>query len=308
MSDEPQPGPSWEHEREADSSSDDHELLELAEQISDGESDLDLHFEPSASKSDKSSSLEDERPAETWSKRTTPPTVAPFTEIIGVQHSLPADAEPVDFFQLFFDDALFAEIAKQTNLYAEARQRESGKRDRHWAEPTTASEIKLFFTANIMMGIVRLPRIRNYWANDSRLNVSAVSSLMSRNRFEAISRYIHLTEREAEQTGGGRGQHPLHKVHPLIEQLQRKFPAHYKPGKEISIDEAMVKFKGRVHIKQYIRGKPTPWGIKVWCAADPRTGYLLDFDVYVGKRDTSVKGKSLFLFLLQNLYFDIVIE
>ena len=53
MSDEPQP--SWEHERESDSSSDDQELLELAEQIRDGgESDLHLHFQPSVSESEES--------------------------------------------------------------------------------------------------------------------------------------------------------------------------------------------------------------------------------------------------------------
>ena len=28
--------------------------------------------------------------------------------------------------------------------------------------------------------------------------------------------------------------------------------------------------------------KPNPWGIKVWCAADPRSGYMLEFDIYVG--------------------------
>ena len=30
-------------------------------------------------------------------------------------------------------------------------------------------------------------------------------------------------------------------------------------------------------------GKPNPWGIKVWCAADPRSGYMLEFDIYLGR-------------------------
>ena len=33
----------------------------------------------------------------------------------------------------------------------------------------------------------------------------------------------------------------------------------------------------------FFTGKPNPWGIKVWCAADPRSGYILDFDVYLGR-------------------------
>ena len=51
-------------------------------------------------------------------------------------------------------------------------------------------------------------------------------------------------------------------------------------------------FTGRLHFKQYIKNKPTPWGIKVWCAADSASGYLLDFSVYCGKSETS-SGKGL---------------
>ena len=31
----------------------------------------------------------------------------------------------------------------------------------------------------------------------------------------------------------------------------------------------------------YFSGKPNPWGIKVWCAAHPKSGYMLGFDVYL---------------------------
>ena len=44
----------------------------------------------------------------------------------------------------------------------------------------------------------------------------------------------------------------------------------------------MIKFNGRLSFKQYSNGKPNPWGIKVWCAADPRTGYMLEYDAYLG--------------------------
>ncbi|KAK3793334.1 hypothetical protein RRG08_040344 [Elysia crispata] len=56
---------------------------------------------------------------------------------------------------------------------------------------------------------------------------------------------------------------------------------HFVPGTCISIDEAMIA-NGRLYFKQYMKGKPTPWGIKVWCAADPTNRYVLDVDVYTG--------------------------
>jgi hypothetical protein len=33
--------------------------------------------------------------------------------------------------------------------------------------------------------------------------------------------------------------------------------------RNICIDEKMVPFKGHLSIKQYIRNKPNPWGIKI---------------------------------------------
>jgi hypothetical protein len=41
----------------------------------------------------------------------------------------------------------------------------------------------------------------------------------------------------------------------------------------------MVSFKGKSSIKQYTRGKPNPWGFKLWWRAG-KSGILYDFDVY----------------------------
>ena len=43
----------------------------------------------------------------------------------------------------------------------------------------------------------------------------------------------------------------------------------------------MVSFKGKHSIKQYIRGKPNPWGFKMWGRAGA-SGILYDFDIYQG--------------------------
>ena len=36
-------------------------------------------------------------------------------------------------------------------------------------------------------------------------------------------------------------------------------------------------------IRQYIKDKPTRWGIKLWVLADSSNGYIVDFNVYIGK-------------------------
>jgi hypothetical protein len=46
----------------------------------------------------------------------------------------------------------------------------------------------------------------------------------------------------------------------------------YNPHREVSIDEAMIGFSGRLGFKQYVPLKPTKRGIKVWVRADPHNG------------------------------------
>ena len=55
----------------------------------------------------------------------------------------------------------------------------------------------------------------------------------------------------------------LYKVRPLIESLNTAFRDIYYPTCELSVDERMVGFKGRLGFKQYFPLKPTKWGIKL---------------------------------------------
>ena len=46
----------------------------------------------------------------------------------------------------------------------------------------------------------------------------------------------------------------LAKIRPLISKLEKAFQNVYVPGKNISIDEGLVKFNGRLSFKQYRGG------------------------------------------------------
>ena len=51
----------------------------------------------------------------------------------------------------------------------------------------------------------------------------------------------------------------------------------------MAIDERMVKSRHRSGMRQYIKDKPTRWGIKLWVLGDSSNGCTLDFNVYIGK-------------------------
>ena len=73
--------------------------------------------------------------------------------------------------------------------------------------------------------------------------------------------------------------------------IGKQFAAVCNLGKKVSIDEAMIPFKGRSSLKQYLPMKPVKRGIKVWVRADANTGYVSAFNVYAGKKgNTTEKG------------------
>ena len=54
------------------------------------------------------------------------------------------------------------------------------------------------------------------------------------------------------------------------------------PEKRLCIDEQMIPFKGRLDLKQYMKGKPNPWGIKLFFLCG-ESGMPYNFIAYQGK-------------------------
>ena len=69
----------------------------------------------------------------------------------------------------------------------------------------------------------------------------------------------------------------------VLDRVVEAFKVHYKPQKNLSIDESMVGFKGRLAWIQYMPKKPRKWGIKIWTLADAANGYVSNMKVHTGK-------------------------
>lgn len=82
---------------------------------------------------------------------------------------------------------------------------------------------------------------------------------------------------------GQDGFNPLFKIQPLLDIVDPTYMQVYNPRRELSLDESMVKFKGRIFFRQYLPAKPTKWGIKEFILAEAKTGYALKSVVYTGK-------------------------
>ena len=65
---------------------------------------------------------------------------------------------------------------------------------------------------------------------------------------------------------------------------------HFMPGKNQTISEGMIAFKGQLSYMQYMPPKPIKYGIKVWLWCDVETAYLHQFSIYLGHEDNSPMG------------------
>ena len=153
--------------------------------------------------------------------------------------------------------------------------------------------MKAYFGLNILFGIKKLPDTDLYWSKDPALGVPFVQKVMPRDRFDKLTQYLHINDNEKAAPRGHRDHDKLFKIRPLFEAVNRKFLEEYQPSQNLSVDEAMIAFKGQLAMKQYLPLKPVKRGIKVWMCADASNGFVCNMQVYTGKKDGGVTEHGL---------------
>ena len=102
---------------------------------------------------------------------------------------------------------------------------------------------------------------------------------MSRIRFDQIYRFLHLAHSNFQFSRDQPGHDKLFKVRKFWD-LVPTFESEYTTHKSVTIDEAMIPFKGRLGFKQYIKNKPTKWSIKTFVLSDATNGYVYRSQIY----------------------------
>ena len=151
--------------------------------------------------------------------------------------------------------------------------------------------MKVFVAHLIVMGILKKNSLEQYWSRDSILNMPFFGHYMSRNCFQNILWNLHISDPDETNPLKGEADHdPLFLVRPMVDMMQRNFHTKYRPGKELSLDENMCPFKGRVHFKCCNPKKPNRFHIKLFMVSEPSTGYICGFEVYTGDASGQSQG------------------
>jgi hypothetical protein len=158
------------------------------------------------------------------------PKAYTFSKNAGLQfHLLPDDAEPMDYFSLFFSDELLNNVV-ETNRYARQKISEHHLSPRSiWSRSDlSVPEMKAFLGLIINMGLMSLPDIKDYWSSEWITQIKFVGDVMSRDRFQHIFWMMHVGNDTTEESS--RAIKRTKKVHGVIEYIEKQFQKYFVPG------------------------------------------------------------------------------
>uniref|UniRef100_A0A8C5WCR5 PiggyBac transposable element-derived protein 4 n=1 Tax=Leptobrachium leishanense TaxID=445787 RepID=A0A8C5WCR5_9ANUR len=199
-----------------------------------------------------------------------------------------AGFEPMNYFQLFIDDGFLESIVQQTNLYAKQyfkglkEELRPHSRRRQWTE-TNLKEMRKFWGLTLQMGIVQKPSISSYWTTECTQTTPIFPATMKRDRYQLLIKFLHFNNNEFALPRDHKEYDRLFKLRPILDHLLERFQEYYTPGQNLSIDESLLLFKGRIGFKQYVPSKRAVYGIKVYKLCESSSGYTYRFRVYTGK-------------------------
>lgn len=187
-----------------------------------------------------------------WCNRTAGLKDIPFTGENKILWPFPEDATPLDYFNVMIDPIFLGNIVRETNRNAleifcgnttTPKSRITKYKD------IDEKELKIFIGLLLHTGTIKMNRLADYWKITRLFNIPFFRENMSRDRFLIILRCLHFAKNRPE--------HPdrLFSVRLLIDHFNNKMQEIYSPTRELSLDEGMVLWRGRLIIRQYIKGK-----------------------------------------------------
>ena len=189
------------------------------------------------------------------------------------------DPTPYDLFSIFITPYMLDRVALFTNAKAEQWWRDPSKKKqthtRPW-ETTDGPEIGAWIGVRLIMGLERAATYQQYWNTSSEGAIFiAIQSAMTVRRFEQIRRFLKINDPQSELEEIGQGKDFWRKIEPFVQGFRAGCLKYYTPRSYVSIDELLVKFKGRSRHTMNIAAKAGGKGFKIYAIACG--DYLIDF-------------------------------
>ena len=114
-----------------------------------------------------------------------------------------------------------------------------------------------------------------------------VKKTMACRRYQKLTHYLHVPDRANELAWNSADYDKLYKIHPVFNKVWDSFPESYKPGQNLTNDEGMIAYKGKLsYIYIYLPNQPRE-ELRCW-----HTVMLIQY-IYINLRCIVVNGKTL---------------
>ncbi|XP_054918033.2 piggyBac transposable element-derived protein 4-like [Dermacentor andersoni] len=216
----------------------------------------------------------------------TRPPRFPFLAVPGKTFTISSPGDLLEYIQRFLDDELISMVVEETNRNAAEKVKGCGpcehSRVKKWV-PVTEEEMWVFLGLLLLQGIVQKPRQDWYWSRNKLLFTPIFGEVMSGNRFQLLMRMLHFADNSSISDLSSHPQPKLHKIWPFLVRLLKNYRSAYVPERDISIDESLMLYKGRLGWVQYIPLKRARFGLKFFMLCEASSGYVWDVIIYTGK-------------------------
>lgn len=265
-------------------------FLRIAHEDSENEAPLNVNSSDSENSSDESEDESDDSEGNSdevysnlrWSSRIQAPPDVDFNEEVGIKVDMPENSTCLDFFELFFTHDVYKIILDETIRF-ERQKRQLEDSVAGNLQNCSVEELKAWLGLTLAMDLVKKINLKSYWSTNSVIKTPLFTETMSRDRYLTILRYLHFVNNDNAPAPDDVNRDKLWKIRPFLASLLPRFTAVYAPSQNLSLDETLIKFKGRVQFRQFLPLKRNRFGLKGFVIADSSNGYVLNTIIYTGK-------------------------
>lgn len=180
---------------------------------------------------------------------------------------------------LLLPDELLEKIVIHTNERI-ARKRLDFLEDLTYTHDLDLIELKALLALLYFSGLQGSVR-RNMKELYGKLSSPIYRAMMPRQRFEFLLTFLRFDDKFT------RDQRKLTDKLAPIREIWNIFinncKSNFKPGKNVTINEQLLSFRGRCAFRVYIKNKPDKYGLKIVVINDSETAYLIDGIPYTGR-------------------------
>ena len=112
------------------------------------------------------------------------------------------------------------------------------------------------------MGLVKKKKnnLKSYWSSNAVTNTPLFANTMARDRYLAILRFMHFVNNDNATVSADPNRDKLWKIRPFLNILFPRFTSVYSLSQNLSLDETLIQFKGRVQFRQFLPLKRSRFG------------------------------------------------